>query len=881
MSTLILDPVLDSYYLCDATLGALPQTQDRLATVVREGKGILEAKTITAAQRSDMASAAAMLQADDQDRITGDVDTAVNEDKGLSPALKSDVEPLTKDYASADSAFIALVSQLANSDKPNISPTDFVNAGQAARNASFKLWDTGATELESLLQGRIDAAKNLRFMSFLMTGLGLLLIGGFVVLVNRSINRPLNEVVKLSALLLKGSTAGNGQDAEEVNPSSSPTPEQLETALKKMQDEITELRVRASITNLTSIVSEADLKGDIVSINDKFCQVSKYSPAELLGKPHNTTRHPDMSKDVFKQLWATIGRGEIFRGVIKNRAKDGTPYYVDAVIAPVLGENGKPKKYIGVRYDITELELERQSAKALVDAINSAYASLEFDTKGNVLSANNNFLQLTGYQLDEIKGRHHRMFVDSSFANSADYVQFWNGLNAGKSVTDVEKQIKKDGREIWFQGVYAPVKDEMGRVTKLVMIASDVTSQKVSEYNTKRQVEEMNHTQAVIEFTHEGVILNANDIFLNTVGYRLDEIKGHHHSMFVESAYRESTDYKTFWHNLNEGKFQTGEFKRLSKRGEDVWLQATYNPSFDINGKVTKVTKYALNISDRKAAEVERKVAETKLRQTLEVVSQNSQTLSSASEQLSATSQQMVANAEETANQAGIVSAAAEQVSKNVQTVATGTEEMSASIREIAKNAQDAAKVATSAVEAAATTNSTISKLGESSAEIGKVIKVITSIAQQTNLLALNATIEAARAGEAGKGFAVVANEVKELAKETAKATEEISQKIEAIQGDTKSAVDAITEISAIINRINDYQNTIASAVEEQTATTNEISRNVLEAAKGSSEIAQNIIGLADVAKNTTSGASDTQKASGELSRMATDLQEIVSAAHN
>jgi methyl-accepting chemotaxis protein len=195
----------------------------------------------------------------------------------------------------------------------------------------------------------------------------------------------------------------------------------------------------------------------------------------------------------------------------------------------------------------------------------------------------------------------------------------------------------------------------------------------------------------------------------------------------------------------------------------------------------------------------------------------------------------MGSSAEETSSQATLVSAASEQVSKSVQTVASGTEEMTASIREIAKNASEAARVASGAVKVAENTNQTISKLGDSSTEIGKVIKVITSIAQQTNLLALNATIEAARAGEAGKGFAVVANEVKELAKETAKATEDISQKIESIQGDTRHAVSAISEINGVISKINDYQNTIASAVEEQTATTSEISRNVNEAAHGSS----------------------------------------------
>jgi len=266
----------------------------------------------------------------------------------------------------------------------------------------------------------------------------------------------------------------------------------------------------------------------------------------------------------------------------------------------------------------------------------------------------------------------------------------------------------------------------------------------------------------------------------------------------------------------------------------------------------------------------------TNLRSSVAAIAGNAQALAGASEELSAVSTEMSANAEETAAQAGVVSAASEQVSKNVQTVATGTEEMSASIREIAKNASEAAKVAQSAVQVATAANASVAKLGESSAEIGKVIKVITSIAEQTNLLALNATIEAARAGEAGKGFAVVANEVKELAKETAKATEEIGQKIEAIQVDTQGAVEAIKQIGEVINKVNDISSTIAGAVEEQTATTNEMGRNVAEAAKGSSEIAQNITTVAQAAGSTTEGAGNAQKAASELALMAAELQQLV-----
>lgn len=397
----------------------------------------------------------------------------------------------------------------------------------------------------------------------------------------------------------------------------------------------------------------------------------------------------------------------------------------------------------------------------------------------------------------------------------------------------------------------------------------DPSDPQIEAQQLRAELDAISRSQAVIEFDLNGMVLTANANFLQVLGYRLEEIRGQHHSMFVDAAHRGSAEYRQFWTDLGAGRYQAGEFKRVAKGNREVWIQASYNPILDLSGRPFKVVKFASDITEHAKARSKNVALVERVRVT-------SAQLSRSAQELSAVTTQIAADADQSSDEVRSVAAAAEEMARNNITVAAAIDEMSASIKSISGSTLEAAKVATHAVGISRQTSDAIAKLGDSSREIGKVIKTITEIAQQTNLLALNATIESARAGELGKGFAVVANEVKQLAKLSAQASEDIARRIESIQGDTKSAVLAIGEISRVIDEISSIQTTVAGAVEEQTAVTTEIGRNISEAVRAGEDISRSIGSVSKASASTAQGVRSSRSSVEALSKMATDLDQLV-----
>ena len=376
------------------------------------------------------------------------------------------------------------------------------------------------------------------------------------------------------------------------------------------------------------------------------------------------------------------------------------------------------------------------------------------------------------------------MFVEPAYRESAEYRQFWAALNRGEFQAAEYKRIGKGGREVWIEASYNPILDRDGKPVKVIKFAIDVTRKKLEAADYMGQIAAIGKSQAVIEFKLDGTIITANQNFLDTLGYTLPEVQDMNHSMFVEPGYRESAEYRQFWAALNRGEYQAAEYKRIAKGGREVWIQASYNPILDLNGKPYKVVKFATDVT-----------------------------------------RQVVARKK------------SDYVRNMMESVASGAEELNASVKEISEamaRSRDKANDAADRVEQA---DQSTKRLAEVGASMGGIVQLISDITGQINLLALNATIESARAGEAGRGFAVVANEVKNLANQAKSATERISDEIEGMRSVSADVVTGLCNIKEAIESVREYVTSTAAAVEEQSAVTSEMSSNMQIAAAEASSI--------------------------------------------
>lgn len=527
-----------------------------------------------------------------------------------------------------------------------------------------------------------------------------------------------------------------------------------------------------------------DLRGCVSDANAFALDLFGYQRDELLGQPHQllcmATRERQQEE---RQFWSLLAEGQSQAGEFRRVDKQGREVWVQARYVPLSHDGGQPDHVIALIDDITATMHARQDFFGKIQAIERVQAVIEFDLQGRVLRANDNFLRTFGYQEQELLGRHHRMFCTEEDVRASSYRQLWEGLERGQFQSGEFRRLDKLGREVWIQASYNPILDVDGRPLKVIKFATDITAAKRLSSETAGKIDAIARSQAVIEFDMRGTILTANSNFLRAVGYTLEEVQGQHHSMFCDEALVQSEGYRNFWADLGEGKFKSSRFHRFAKHGAAIWLQATYNPILDTNGRAFKVVKFAMDITQQ----VERE-----------------QTVSSRVAGIGDVMQEL----------AGAIDSIG-QGAAHANTIAQQTEQHARQGRVLLGQSIDS-----------------ILEIQKSSRDVQEIVSTISDIAIQTNLLAFNAAVEAARAGEHGRGFAIVADEVRKLAEKSGDAARNIARLIDATIGRVDQSGTLSEQVRLSFEQIRDsVHNTTESIgqIDQATAAQVDSSRHVAQ----------------------------------------------------